>query len=160
MTDMPLTDDEWATYLFKLATGKEWPPLDGTFHEKLVAAVRELRSRPAPQEVAVAVANLKEIARVVKAGLHAAGRQAVHDDALKAASLLSRMGEGWRPIAEAPRDGTHILAVVEGQTRRVAWGKTSHIPLYGFCLADQGAEDFDLCEPTLWQHLPKPPEGQ
>lgn len=28
----------------------------------------------------------------------------------------------------------------------------------GFCLADQGPEDFDLCRPTAWQPLPAAPE--
>jgi hypothetical protein len=39
----------------------------------------------------------------------------------------------------------------------VMWGKTSHVPLYGFCLADQGAEDFDICEPLCWMPLPDLP---
>lgn len=66
-------------------------------------------------------------------------------------------GQGWQDIASAPKDGTHILAVVDGDVRTVAWGKTSHVPLYGFCLADQGVEEFDLCKPTAWQSRPKPP---
>ena len=64
--------------------------------------------------------------------------------------------EPWQPIATAPKDA-HILAVVDGQVRIVRYGKTSHVPLYGFCLADQGAEDFDLCNPTLWMPLPPAP---
>ena len=66
-------------------------------------------------------------------------------------------GAGWRDIATAPRDGTRILAAVDGAVRVVAYGKTSHLPWRGFCLADQGAEDFDLCKPTHWQPLPAPP---
>jgi hypothetical protein len=65
----------------------------------------------------------------------------------------------WRDIASAPKDGTHFLASVDGEVRLVAWGKTSHVPMYGFCLADQGVEDFDLCKPTHWRPLPAPPSN-
>lgn len=65
---------------------------------------------------------------------------------------------GWQPIASAPRKG-RFLAVVDGEVRVVAYGKESHVPWVGFCLADQGAEDFDRCEPTHWQPLPDPPEA-
>jgi hypothetical protein len=66
----------------------------------------------------------------------------------------------WQPIETAPKDGTHFLASVDGDVRVVAWGKTSHVPLYGFCLADQGVEDFDICEPTHWMPLPTAPTTQ
>lgn len=62
----------------------------------------------------------------------------------------------WLPIESAPRDAA-FLGCVEGRVRRVHWGKTSHVPIYGFCLADQGAEEFDLCDPTCWMPLPAPP---
>jgi hypothetical protein len=63
----------------------------------------------------------------------------------------------WQPIEIAPKDQT-ILAVVDGRVRLVRYGKTSHVPMYGWNLADQGAEDFDLCEPTHWMLLPQPPK--
>jgi hypothetical protein len=63
----------------------------------------------------------------------------------------------WRPIETAPID-ERFLASVDGEVRIVQFGKTSHVPIYGWCLADQGAEDFDLCSPTHWMPLPKPPE--
>lgn len=59
-------------------------------------------------------------------------------------------------MADAPRD-CKILAAVDGEVRMVRYGKTSHVPIEGFCLADQGAEDFDLCRPVAWQHLPVHP---
>lgn len=62
----------------------------------------------------------------------------------------------WLDMKSAPRDGTRILAVVKGRVRFVQYGKTSHIPMYGFCLADQGVEDFDLCKPTEWMPVPEP----
>lgn len=63
----------------------------------------------------------------------------------------------WMSMADAPRDQA-ILAVVDGIVRTVRWGKTSHIPMYGFCLADQGPEDFDMCEPRCWTYMPQPPK--
>ena len=68
------------------------------------------------------------------------------------------MESEWQAMDSAPKDGTLFIGAVDGKARLVAWGKISHIPLYGFCLADQGAEDFDLCEPTHWMPLPSPPE--
>jgi hypothetical protein len=62
----------------------------------------------------------------------------------------------WRPMDTAPH-GQRILAVVDGHVRVVMWGKTSHVPLYGFCLADQGVEDFDICEPLCWMPFPPLP---
>lgn len=63
----------------------------------------------------------------------------------------------WQPIESAPKDGTRFLAVVDGVVRIVSFGKTSHVPIYGFCLRDQGPEDSDICEPEVWQPLPEPP---
>lgn len=68
----------------------------------------------------------------------------------------------WQPMDTAPQDGTfntRILAVVDGLVRIIAYGKTSHVSMWGWCLADQGPEDFDLCEPTYWMPLPDPPVG-
>lgn len=59
----------------------------------------------------------------------------------------------WEPMESAPQDET-LLAIVDGAVRLIRWGKTSHVPMVGFCLADQGAEDFDLCSPTAWMRLP------
>ena len=56
----------------------------------------------------------------------------------------------------APREGTRMLAVVDGDVRVCAWGKTSHVPLYGWLLVDQGAEDADLCAPASWMPMPLP----
>jgi len=64
---------------------------------------------------------------------------------------------GWQPIKTAPKDGSRFLAVVDGVVRFAAYGKTSHVLMYGFCLADQGAENFDLCEPIYWRPLPEIP---
>ena len=69
------------------------------------------------------------------------------------------MNEQWQAIDTLPVGtvGDRVLAVVDGRVRIIAWGKTSHVPLWGWCLADQGVEDFDLCEPTLWMPLPSIP---
>jgi hypothetical protein len=66
---------------------------------------------------------------------------------------------GWLPISTAPKDGTEFFAIVNGERRSVSWGKTSHVPIYGFCLADQGVEDYDICEPTMWHPYPALPEA-
>ena len=71
------------------------------------------------------------------------------------AALVAYESAKWQPIETAPRD-RRILAVVDGGVRFVKYGKTSHVPLYGFCLADQGAEEFDICQPTHWMPLPGP----
>jgi hypothetical protein len=65
----------------------------------------------------------------------------------------------WKPVESAPKDGTRFLAWVDGAARVVMWGKTSHVPIHGFCLADQGWEDFDLCEFFYWMPLPPAPGG-
>lgn len=59
--------------------------------------------------------------------------------------------------ANMPPKDKAFLGVVDGCVRVCKYGKTSHVPLYGYCLADQGAEDFDLCSPTHWQPMPDPP---
>jgi hypothetical protein len=64
---------------------------------------------------------------------------------------------GWRSMDTAPEDRT-VLGVVEGRIRLVRYGKTSHLPWRGFCLADQGVEEFDLCSPSHWMPLPDLPE--
>ncbi|BEV43992.1 hypothetical protein CRBSH125_01750 [Afipia carboxidovorans] len=76
------------------------------------------------------------------------------------AALSAAFAAMWRPISEAPKDGQRILAIYGGQTRIVQYAKTSHVPLYGFCLADQGPEDFDIVPESKiagWQTLPSPP---
>jgi hypothetical protein len=63
----------------------------------------------------------------------------------------------WYPIETAPKDGKRVLGVVEGDVHFIRYGKTSHVPLYGWNVCDQGPEDCDLVEPTHWMPLPKPP---
>lgn len=62
----------------------------------------------------------------------------------------------WQSTETAPKD-RHFLAWVDGRARVVRWGKTSHVPVYGFCLADQGAEDFDPCKFEHWTDFPPAP---
>lgn len=64
----------------------------------------------------------------------------------------------WRSMESAPKTEP-ILAVVDGDVRVVRYGKTSHVPLYGWCTADMGPEDCDLCDPTHWMPLPAAPEA-
>jgi len=64
----------------------------------------------------------------------------------------------WQNIDFALPIAKRILGVVDGEVRVISYGKTSHVPMYGWCLADQGPEDFDLCNPTHWMPLPDPPK--
>lgn len=65
----------------------------------------------------------------------------------------------WRPIETAPRDGTRILARKRGASgwciRRTFWGKTSHVPLYGWNYG-RDVEDLDLWNPTQWMPIVDP----
>lgn len=66
---------------------------------------------------------------------------------------------GWSLISSAPRDGTRFIGRktlgAPGKLRYLkrvtSYGKTSHVPLYGFCHGK--GEDFDLWEPTHWRPL-------
>lgn len=64
----------------------------------------------------------------------------------------------WQAIETAPADGTRFLAVHEKSgIQNISWyGKTSHIPLYGWCSGDD-PEDIDLWKPTHWMPLPPSP---
>jgi hypothetical protein len=67
-------------------------------------------------------------------------------------------GGFWRKgMKDAPTDRV-LLGWVDGKVRCISWGKTSHVPMYGWCLADQGIEDYDLCKPTHWMEMPKGPK--
>lgn len=75
---------------------------------------------------------------------------------------------GWQPIETAPRDGTRVLGrstrvcrytgKLIYTKRRTFWGKTSHVPLYGWNWG-RDVEDLDLWQPTHWRPLPEPPEA-
>lgn len=60
----------------------------------------------------------------------------------------------WQPMETAPKVVGRIIGAVECRARFICWGKTSHVPLYGWILTDQGPEDADLCQPTAWMPLP------
>lgn len=63
--------------------------------------------------------------------------------AIGRAIVQERERDAWA----AARDGAEtrpFFGCVDGEVRIVAYGKTSHMPTYRFCLADQSPEDFDL----------------
>lgn len=62
----------------------------------------------------------------------------------------------WRDMETAPRD-RFLIGWVDGMVRFIRYGKTAHVPMFGWNLADQGAEDFDLCKPDAWMPLPAGP---
>jgi hypothetical protein len=67
---------------------------------------------------------------------------------------VSEVARGWRPMDSAPRDGTWFVARRGGVELQTQWGKTSHVPLYGWCyvLSDYGDPDYDLWQPEEWRH--------
>ena len=68
----------------------------------------------------------------------------------------------WQPIETAPQDGTRILGrhtyadrytgKLRYYTRKTFWGKTSHIPLYGWNWG-RDVEDLNLWEPNYWKPI-------
>jgi hypothetical protein len=81
----------------------------------------------------------------------------------------------WQSIDTAPKDGTvfrgRMIEVINMMTqcgprgrlgqkrhlvRKTWWGKTSHVPLYGWCHGR--VENVDLWRPTHWKPL-QAPEG-
>lgn len=65
----------------------------------------------------------------------------------------------WRPMNDAPKDGTRILAT-DGKTIIVTrWGKLNHIPVQGWLFLEVpiDPEDYEQWNPTHWMTLPTPP---
>lgn len=66
----------------------------------------------------------------------------------------------WQPIETAPKDG-QVIIVWDGEAWEVtAWGKVSHVPIYGFLqVLFRDVNDIDLLnpQPTHWMPLPNPP---
>jgi hypothetical protein len=71
--------------------------------------------------------------------------------------MSSALIHKWYPMVDDMPKDRPLLGVVDGRVRVIQWGKTSHVPIYGWCLADQGVEDFDICHPTHWMRLPDVP---
>ena len=105
---------------------------------KITPAVNCLR-----RQLAAANAKLAEMARMAE-------ETRLNVDAITGVG-------GWRPIETAPK-GELLIGYVGDAVRLIYWGKTSHVPLYGWNLADQGVEDCELCQPSHWMPLPQPPK--
>lgn len=61
----------------------------------------------------------------------------------------------WQDISSAPRDGTHFTGRKGTRKLRTWWGKTSHVPLYGWCHG-RDVENIDLWQPTHWKPRGEP----
>ena len=78
---------------------------------------------------------------------------------LKASTPVSstRLLGDWQDISTAPKDGTRFMGRVQSQNktsenkRQTWWGKTSHVPIYGWCHGK--VENVDLWNPTAWKPL-------
>lgn len=59
----------------------------------------------------------------------------------------------WKPMSEAPRNQVVLGRSATGMTRETWFGKTSHVPLYGWCfqMDPDDFENVDLWEPTEWR---------
>lgn len=60
----------------------------------------------------------------------------------------------WKTIETAPKNGTRFLGMdMDGKGIPIEtwYGKTSHVPLYGWCHGID-VEDIDLWQPTHWKH--------
>lgn len=66
----------------------------------------------------------------------------------------------WRPISEAPRDGTAILLYEDDSVTTAWWYKHWREGFWytGYDCADHGS--FKVERPTHWMPLPAPPEGK
>lgn len=77
---------------------------------------------------------------------------------------MSEGTNGWQPIETAPKDGTHILVYGDyygGSRRYVAFWEVA-ADIYGdqwSCGAPDEQGFYDYAEPTHWQPLPPPPQG-
>lgn len=64
----------------------------------------------------------------------------------------------WQPIETAPDDGTWFVGLKGLLAQKTQWGKTSHVPLYGWCYVSDpnyGDPEYDLWSPTHWKPLQK-----
>lgn len=68
-------------------------------------------------------------------------------------ATLPNVPSNWRPIAEAPRDGTSILACHAGGNSvwKIRWGLDGKWGMSGYPI---------FWEPTHWQPLPSPPTAE
>ena len=64
----------------------------------------------------------------------------------------------WKHMDSAPRD-QRLLGIVEGNITMIRWGKTSHVPIYGWIdlITNIDPENTELCKPSHWLPLPDYP---
>ena len=88
------------------------------------------------------------------------------DDAADFAQHCVDKATAWRPIADAPKDGTVVLVFWSiYKPEALASGFVNPIDAYGVVYWDAElnswveADGSDVIEPTHFQHLPQPPEA-
>lgn len=75
------------------------------------------------------------------------------------AGMVRARGSAWRPMSEAPKDGTELLLIDDEGTRVVGrWSKHNHVPLYGWVRQiELYGEEVDGFDAVRWMPLPAGP---
>jgi len=77
------------------------------------------------------------------------------DAAVRAIEAATK--DKWQPIETAPRDGTDIIVWDGDIVTITTWGKTAHVPLYGWLqVAWADPQDVDLMYPQPTHWMPRP----
>ena len=73
---------------------------------------------------------------------------------------LEEMTQEWQPIETAPKNKL-VLISDGGEVALSAWGKVSHVPIYGWLNLMLGPEDVEIIDmrPTHWMPIPAPPRA-
>ncbi len=106
------------------------------------------------QEVEASLEKSREILSLFsrEAGEYEELQETIEDLRTQLAALQPRRAEDeWRPIGEAPRDGTTFLAFIIGS----GWWEVAS--WNGECFENN--DGFETGELTHWQHLPAPPRA-
>lgn len=165
---------EWDIVDEAIASYDEWM-LDDDFepHRALREIVERMRTRrtgyveaaSVPADREALARRLTDAARWMRDGYGATPMP----EHLEDAAALRQPADGWRPIAEAPRDGSHILVgqFLAGVPNHVTVAHWFDTRLYGaksggagWALSVGEQSDHGLDRLTHWRPLPAPPSSE